>query len=114
MSEETYASWSILALLGHRRLAGFVTEQEIAGKGFLRIEIPGPGETKTTQFYSPDSVYGLTPTTEEIARRVAARDRPAPVHPWELRLPEHSNLPATIDANRVDGDDGGDYLDDEG
>lgn len=84
MSEETYAQWSILELLGHRRLAGFVSEQEIAGKGFLRIDVPGPDDTTVTQFYSPDSVYGLTPTTEDVARRVAAISKPAPVSRWEL------------------------------
>lgn len=84
MSEETYAQWSILELMGHRRLAGFVTEQEIAGKGFLRIDIPGADETKVTQFYSPDSVYGMTPTTEDVARRVAAISHSAPVSRWEL------------------------------
>jgi hypothetical protein len=86
---ETYAQWTILELMGHRRLAGWVTEQEIAGKGFLRIDIPGPDGATATQFYSPDSVYGMTPTTEEIARRLAANNVPAPVARWEL-APEES------------------------
>ena len=93
-NDKSYAEWSILELLGHRRLAGYVTEQEIAGKGFLRIDIPGPDATTVTQFYSPDSVYGLTPTTEEIARRVATRSSPAPVARWELALPEGQREPA--------------------
>lgn len=98
MSEERYAQWSILELLGHRRLAGFVTEQEIAGKGFLRIDIPG-NEKKAamTQFYSPDSVYGLTPTTKELACAAAAASSPEPVQRWELRLQEGKRDPV-IDA----------------
>lgn len=101
VTEKTFREWAILELLGHRRLAGLVTEQEIAGKGFLRIDIPGPEDQTVTQFYSPDSVYGLTPTTEEIARRVAVRNSPAPVSHWELALPEGSKQ-ADID---VDPDD---------
>jgi hypothetical protein len=97
MSEERYSQWSILELLGHRRLAGFVTEQEIAGKGFLRIDIPG--ERKVTQFYSPDSVYGLTPTTEEVARRVAANGMPA-----VARLPNRNYAAETTGPPRFLGE----------
>jgi hypothetical protein len=82
---EPFATWAIVELMGHRRLAGRLTEQEIAGKGFLRLDIPGDDTTAAaTQFYSPGSVYCITPTTEAVARSVAARDRPAPVQRWEL------------------------------
>lgn len=81
-----YEGWSILELLGHRRLAGYVHEEEIAGHGMLRIEIPGEGaQVEATQFYSPAALYCLTPTTEEIARAVAKQSHPEPVQPWELR-----------------------------
>lgn len=82
MSEKdnTFAEWVILELMGHRRLAGYLTEQDIAGKGFLRLEIPG--DNGATQFYNPTAVYAITPTTEEIARRV--QGDPAPVRYWEL------------------------------
>jgi hypothetical protein len=80
--DQIFAEWVILELMGHRRLAGFLTEQEIAGKGFLRLEIPGqPG---ATQLYNPTSVYCITPTSEAIARAVAATSQPAPVQRWEL------------------------------
>lgn len=80
--DQIFAEWVIIELMGHRRLAGFLTEQEIAGKGFLRLEVPGqPG---ATQLYNPTSVYCITPTTEAIARAVAATSRPAPVQRWEL------------------------------
>lgn len=69
-----FAEWVILELLGHRRLAGHLTEQQIAGASFLRLEVPGTEDQPgATQLYSPGSVYCITPTTEEIARRVAAR-----------------------------------------
>lgn len=81
----TFAEWAILELLGHRRLAGHVSEASIAGSSFLRIDIPAAdGEPPVTQYYAPASVYALTPTTEDIARRAAALSRPAPVSRWEL------------------------------
>lgn len=80
-----FAQWVVLELMGHRRLAGFLTEQEIAGRGFLRLEIPAVvDQAAATQLYNPASVYCITPTTEELARAVAAGSRPAPVNRWEL------------------------------
>src|SRR5437660_9237278 len=80
-----FEGWSILELMGHRRLAGYVTEQEIAGSNFLRIDVPGEGDAvKATQFYSAAAVYCLTPTTEETARAVASAGWTAPVQRWEL------------------------------
>lgn len=77
--QEAFGEWVILELMGHRRLAGYLTEQEIAGKGFLRLEMDD-----ATQFYSPSAVYCITPTTEELARKVAATSRPQPVTRFEL------------------------------
>jgi hypothetical protein len=85
MSEETknrFADWAILELMGHRRLAGFVQEAELAGAGLLRIDIPSA--PPVTQFYGVSSVYCLTPTTEEIARGLARSVSVQPVHPYEL------------------------------
>jgi len=98
---KTYADWSILELMGHRRLAGYVTEVEIAGKGFLRIDVPGPEDTTTSQLYNPDSVYGLTPTTEAVARAVAKGNVHVPVHRWEL--------PTLTETTRGDVEDDDDF-----
>lgn len=90
----TTIGWAILELMGHRRLAGYVTEQEVAGHGMLRIEIPGASDEAptTTQFYSPSSLYCLTPTTKEVAKVAARSSRPAPIHPWELTAGERPEV----------------------
>lgn len=89
-SADTFAEWCVLELMGHRRLAGRVTEQEIAGRGFLRLDVFGlTGDVPTvTQFYSPSSVYCMTPTTEEIARGLGEKSRPEPVSRFDLPAPD--------------------------
>jgi hypothetical protein len=83
--------------MGHRRLAGRVTEEEIAGHGFLRIDVPGEGSLQTaTQYYSPNSVYAITPTTEAIARRFAVAHQPQPVTRWELPEADEIELPYEV------------------
>jgi hypothetical protein len=90
-TEQTgFNEWAILELMGHRRLGGFVREVQVAGAGFLRIDVPGDvdGETHSTQFYPPSSVYCLTPVSEAAARIVARSSRPEPVQRWELPQPK--------------------------
>jgi hypothetical protein len=103
---QIFAEWVILELMGHRRLAGFLTEQEIAGRGFLRLDVPGePTNTvpAATQLYNPASVYCVTPTTEAIARAVAATSRPAPVQQWELP-PFLRSQPTTLPVEDMPGE----------
>lgn len=88
--KESFRGWVILELMGHRRLGGLLQEVEIAGEGFLRIDVParnGDGIV-ASQLYSPKAVYCITPTTEALAKAVAASSQPEPVHRWELPAPE--------------------------
>lgn len=93
--QPTFDEWAIVEMLGHRRVAGHVREVQLAGAGFLRLDVPAtPGHDAQTQYISPSSVYALHPTTEAIATAVAARCRPEPVRRWELpAAPERNDDP---------------------
>ena len=85
MSKKAFEEWAILELMGHRRLAGLVSEETIGSASFIRIDVPdGKGDFSATQFYNPAAVYCITPTTKEMAEQVAARNQPQPVSRWEL------------------------------
>lgn len=90
MNNKAINGWCIIEIMGHRRLAGIVSEEQIAGCAFVRIDVPADeDEGAATQFYAPAAVYCITPTTEAIAREFARTYRPAPVNRWELKaLPE--------------------------
>lgn len=86
MTETTpiFDEWAIVELFGHQRFAGRIRQAEWP-PGFARLEIPATeGHEAVTQLLSPQSIYRLTPTTEEIATRVAGQCRPEPVRRWEL------------------------------
>ena len=82
--------WAVVELMGHRRLAGWVSEQQIAGATLLRIDIPGSetldesGPWSATQFYAAAAIYSITPTTADVAIRARAIGHPNPVTRWEL------------------------------
>lgn len=83
---ERFGEWCIFEAMGHVKLAGFVTEQVIAGQAFLRLDIPDDGTEGGgfTQYYHPNALYRLTPTTETLAREYARGHRPEPVSRYEL------------------------------
>ncbi len=85
MNEEKFEQWAILELMGHRRLAGKVSEASIGGGSFIRIDMPMKDGSNSTQFYSPGSVYCITPTTEDISRKMSLAYQPEPVSQWEFR-----------------------------
>jgi hypothetical protein len=100
-TSEAFDQHCVVELLGHRRLAGRVREVQLAGAGFLRLDIPAAGtDPARTQFIAPGSVYALHPVTEETAQAAAAQWRPEPVQRWELRA-----LPAAVDPDPGYGKD---------
>ena len=94
MTEERsgFEEWALLELMGHRKLAGRVSEAVIGGTALVRIDVPTGDDSFATQYYGGSAMYCITPTTEEIARKVAEHYQPEPVHPWELRPPTPARL----------------------
>lgn len=39
-ADTAFEGWVILELMGHRRLAGYLSERQIGGASFLRIDVP--------------------------------------------------------------------------
>lgn len=125
MSNETegFTGWAIVELLGHKRLAGLVSEQQIAGGMLLRIDVPetlaGPEEVDTAKRYERDvpapslaytklvglgSIYAITPVEESIARAVA-REIERYNDPLPVRIQRALPAGVVVDAD-VEDDDG--------
>lgn len=77
-----FATWAVVEIMGHRRLIGYLTEQEIGGVAMLRVDILG--EKPATQIYGAAAIYCITPVTEDTARRAANLNRVSPVKLWEI------------------------------
>jgi hypothetical protein len=80
---------------------------------FLRIDIPARKDTavetefSASQFINPSSIYALHPTTEEVARAVAAKLSPEPVTTWDVKalMPAQSKTPVAAPPSFIDNDD---------
>jgi hypothetical protein len=88
-----FPCWAIVEVMGHQRYAGMVHEQQVAGSGLLRIdvpEVPSDGRCEAVPAYTKligvGSIYALTPCTEEAARQYAGTIRKRPVELFGFRV----------------------------
>jgi hypothetical protein len=88
MNEETkpkFEEWCLVEIMGHQRIVGKVTEAVLAGGAFLRVDVPPfNGSPAFTRFYSPGSLYCISPISEAVARQLMAANRNEPVSRFEL------------------------------
>lgn len=103
---ETFESWAVLELMGHVRTAGRITEEQRFGATLGRCDVPQADGSFVTIYFGGSSVYRLTPCSEEAARAVALRNKPEPVHAWELPQPK-------LEAPRSSRDAAGNFDPDE-
>lgn len=87
MSQEKTSlnEWALVEIMGHQRIVGKITEAVIAGGAFLRVDVPAfNGSPAFTRFYGAQSIYCISPVSEEIARGLMAANRNEPVSRFEL------------------------------
>jgi hypothetical protein len=91
MDEKTatqFYEWAVLELFGHQRPAGLVTEVQLGGASFVRVDVPGETKkapSKLTKMYNPSAIYSITPVTEETARMVAKSVSGEPITRWDVQ-----------------------------
>lgn len=100
---EGFIGWAIVELFGHKRLAGHVSSQVVAGGALVRIDVPEtpadlrPATAAYTKLVGVAALYAITPVEESVAR-LAARE----IERWNDPLPVQ--LPALL-AEAPVGDD---------
>jgi len=116
---QSFNTWAIVEVMGHKRFAGYVTEQTFGVATLIRVDVPetqqperrswqGVRAARTTAAYSKligvGSIYCITPCTEEVARRVAAVIE-ADNDPIPVAIPEDRRLPAPTGVGAAAEDD---------
>lgn len=110
---EKFDSWGIAEVMGHKRFAGRITEQTIAGAALVRVDVPavttarGKAVPEYSKLIGVGSIYCITPTTEEVARKAARVLAEHETDPLPVYIPEERQLPAGV-AIDDDDDEGGD------
>lgn len=105
---EKFDSWGVIEVMGHKKFAGRITEQTIAGAALIRVDVPelsmpdGSTRNAFSKLIGVGSIYCITPTTEEVARKAAVVCAQYETNPLPVYIPETRQL-AT--ASVVDDDD---------
>lgn len=80
-----FDQWCVVELFGHQQIAGRVSDQTIAGQGFIRVDVPETnGRPGFTRMFGAGAIYSIIPTTQEIATRYAANLDSRPISPYML------------------------------
>jgi len=80
-----FDEWAKVELFGHQVIVGRVTQAEIAGGAFIRVDVPVTnGNPAFTRFFGPSAIYSITPVTEQIARDLLQVYRREPVTRYEM------------------------------
>lgn len=98
--------WALVELMGHRRMAGRVTEEIRFGVPMCRVDVfVGDAlEAVMSQCYGGSSIYCFTPITEQVARRFSVRNTPEPISSWDLPALEPARDDDEIEAE-IEEDD---------
>lgn len=103
MTENTFSNYCVVELFGHQKIAGLVTEQVIAGQGFIRVDVP---ETKRhpafTRMFGSGAIYSITPVSEEIAKAAAESIY---IEPVQVYVAPSRQLEEPDDDDEFDRDD---------
>lgn len=84
-NETSFETWAIVELFGHGRVAGLVSERQIAGAGFIQVDVHDVkgAEVLFTRLINPKSVYAINPVQKEIAL-IAGETSARPITKYEL------------------------------
>ena len=77
--------WAIVEIMGHKRYAGYVGEQVIGGASFVRVDVPDQDGYKAfSKLFGAQSIYCITPVSEDAAKAAAGRLKEQPMTEWDL------------------------------
>lgn len=102
---EKFEAWGFVELMGHNRVAGRLSEQAIAGKNLLRVDVPLADGSFRTQYYGAAAIFAMHPTDEATARKLVERMKPEP--PFAFMLDRTPRLPQFGDDDETGFDPNG-------
>jgi hypothetical protein len=82
---DQFSEWAILDLFGHQKIAGRVSEQQIGGSSFVRVDVPEvEGQPAYTKLFGPGAIYSITITDAITAKAAVAYWKSVPMDQWTV------------------------------
>jgi len=83
-------AWALVELFGHQRIVGKLTEEAFGNAVMFRVDVPDlladgkiarPGFTR---YFGVGSIYGITPVSEELVRKLLPEIDGLPARPLSI------------------------------
>ncbi len=80
------SAFCIVDLFGHTKIAGMVSEQDIGGSGFVRVDVPETnGQKAFTRFFGPGAIYAIQPVDRETGLAAVRAFQVKPIDLWTIQ-----------------------------
>lgn len=85
--QERFKAWAIVELMGHQKIAGYVTEMVMGGSSMLRVDVPETdSQPAFTRIFNPSALYAINPVTEDVALQMARSLKAQPVISYDMQV----------------------------
>lgn len=86
--EASFECWAVVQIYGHTTYAGYVAERNLFGKVMCELTVPEVKNQEVTlpsftKVISPDSIFDITPVSEEYAKIMAVKLSKHPIEGYE-------------------------------
>lgn len=83
-----FECWAVVQVYGHTTYAGYIAERNLFGKVMCELTVPEVTNEKVTlpsftKVFNPDSIFDITPVSEEYAIEMAAKLSKHPIEAYE-------------------------------
>ena len=90
MDTQESGQWAIVEIMGHKVVAGYITQAVQFGLPMLRIDVPATSIWPAfTRDYGAQAIYAITYVSEEVARMTAEASK---VNPVAVYVPDLSEM----------------------
>lgn len=80
-----FEEYAIVELFGHQKIAGKVSEQQVGGCSFVRVDVPATKRRPAfTRLFGSGAIYSITITDERSATIAAEIYAPEPMDKWTV------------------------------
>lgn len=85
MEKNGFDEWCIIELFGHQKIAGRVTEQQIGGCSFVRVDVPATKKVPAfTRLIGNGAIYAINISNELTATMAAEMYVQEPMDKWTV------------------------------
>lgn len=102
-TKTTFEEWALVELFGHSRIVGRVTEAQIGGGNFIRVDVPDEnGNAIYTRFFGPSAIYSISPVSKQTCIGMAANIGAEPVKPYDVIKRVQASQPGLLNEGEDD------------